>query len=266
MNKQDFTMASLSGETAAPISEQPLMLPFTYFEEDGGIPDNADSELHMLLSRWHFQKNVPKNNIGINDNSLFDASLVIQQMQGMRSSLKDFAKEKYWFAVKREAVGKGLTNFNQPIVTNQDLCDALKNLPQTRENEERVYLILYAWFRNCYKFEKETVDEWATKNNYVIQMGTRGGRRRVKDPIMDRHGFGQIVKDARSDTIKTITRGMARDARWKVVATNKSKQSEKNEVYHERQCISRAGKFFVVVTDEAIVSDTQCYNGSASLS
>lgn len=240
-------------------SEQPLLLPFTYFDEDGGIPENVESETHMLLSRWHFQKNVPKNSIGINDNALFDAALVIQQMQGMRSSLKDFAKERYWCLVKSEAVDRGLTNFNQQIVTNQDLCNALKNLVQSRENEEKVYLVLYAWFRNCYKFEKETVDDWAAKNNYVIQLGTRCGRRRIKDPFMDRHGFGQIVKDARSDTIKTITRGMARDAKWKVVATNKSKQSEKNEVYHERQCITRAGKFYVVTMEEMAVSEWKCW-------
>ena len=246
-------MTCVNGDGAPP-HEGPLILPFSYFDEDGGIPDNVESDTHLLLSRWHFQKNVPKNNIGINDNSFFDAAAVIQQMQTMKSSLKDFAKEKYWCMVKKEAVDKGLTNFNQPIVTNQDLCDALKNLTQNRENEEKVYLILYAWFRNSYKFEKEAVDDWATKNNYIIQTGTRCGRRRVKDPIMDRHGFGQIVKDARSDTIKTITRGMARDANWKVVATNKSKQSEKNEIYHERQCISRAAKFYVVTKVDAVVS------------
>ena len=98
------------------------------------------------------------------------------------------------------------------------------------------------------------VDDWAAKNKYIIQQGARCGRRRVKDPIMDRHGFGQIVKDARSDTIKTITRGMGRDAKWKVVATNKSKQSEKNEVYHERNCISNKGKFYVVTIEDIVVS------------
>ena len=66
----------------------------------------------------------------------------------------------------------------------------------------------------------------------------------MKNPIMDRHGFGQIVKDAQSDTNKKIIRGMAKDAWWKVVATNKWNQSK---VYRERQFISRAAKFFVVV-------------------
>ena len=43
---------------------------------------------------------------------------------------------------------------------NQDLSDALKNLPRNEENEDKVYMVLYAWFRNTYRFEADTVDEW----------------------------------------------------------------------------------------------------------
>jgi len=228
---------------------QTFVFPATYFHDDGGIPENVETEIHHIKARWHFQRNFAKNCIGDNDYSTFDADLVIEQMRSMKSSLKEYAKERYWTTVKREANHKGMSLGNQHIVTNQDLCDALKRLTRDDRSEQMVYLVLYGWFRNSYNFETETVDEWAKKNNYVIQIGSRGGRRRVKDPIMDRHGFGQIVKDARSDTIKTITRGMAREAMWKVVATNKSKQSEKNEVYHEKKCITRKTKFYVVIIE-----------------
>jgi hypothetical protein len=238
-------------------STKQFVFPATYFNEDGGIPENLDTEIHNLKARWHFQLNVAKNSIGENDYSTFDADLVVAQMRAMKASLKEYAKERYWVTVKREANHKGMNHCNQRIVTNQDLCEALKRLKRDDRSEQMVYLVLYGWFRNCYKFEKETVDEWAKKNHYVIQMGTRCGRRRVKDPIMDRHGFGQIVKDSRSDTIKTIARGMARDAMWKVVATNKSKQSEKNEVYHEKRCVMRNTKFYVVVTESETVCTLQ---------
>lgn len=237
------------------VSTETFVFPATYFNEDGGIPENLDTEIHHLKARWHFQRNVMKNGIGHNDYSTFDADLVIGQMRAMKSSLKEFAKQRYWVTAKKEANHKGMSNCNQRIVTNQDLCGSLKNLPRNERNEQMVYLVLYGWFRNSYNFEKETVDEWARVNNYVIQLGSRCGRRRVKDPVMDRHGFGQIVKDARSDTIKTITRGMARDAMWKVVATNKSKQSEKNEVYCEKRCVTRNTKFYVVITENELVRE-----------
>lgn len=121
---------------------------------------------------------------------------------------------------------------------NQDLSDALKNLPRNEENEDKVYMVLYAWFRNTYRFEADTVDEWGKMHNYSI---------------LDRHGFGRIVKDARSDTIKTITRAMMRNAKWKVVATNKSKQSEENEVYYERNGLTREGKYYVVIAEDTQV-------------
>ena len=82
-------MTCVNGD-GAPQHEGLLILPFSYFDEDGGIPDNVESDTHLLLPLWHFQKNVPKNNIGINDNSFFNAAAVIQQMQTMKSSLKDF--------------------------------------------------------------------------------------------------------------------------------------------------------------------------------
>ena len=232
---------------------QPFVFPATYFHDDGSIPENDEKELHLLKARWHFQKNVAKNCIGDNDYSNFDANHVIEQMREMKSSLKDYAKECVWNKVKREANHKGMSHGNQRIVRDKDLIDALKRLTRNDRSEQMVFLVLYGWFRNSYNFETETVDDWAKVNNYVIQMGSRGGRRRVKDPVLDRHGFGQIVKDARSDTIKTITRAMARDAMWKVVATNKSKQSEKNEVYHEKRCVVANTNFFVVVTNNDVV-------------
>jgi hypothetical protein len=231
-------------------SDEPFKFPANYFKDDGSIPENEESEIHNLKAKWHFQRNVAKTSMGENDYASFDAKLVIEQMKVMKSSLKEFTKEKYWQTVKKEAEKHGMTHCNQPITTNQDLCDALKNLTRDEVNEEKVYMVLYAWFRNSYRFEAETVDEWARKYNYVILKTSRLGRQRVKDPILDRHGFGQIVKDARSDTIKTITRGMIRDAKWKVVATNKSKQSEKNEVYYERNSISMKGKYYVVVSED----------------
>lgn len=82
----------------------------------------------------------------------------------------------------------------------------------------------------------------------------RAGNKRSKDPLLDRHGFGQIVKDARSDTIKTITRLMQREAGRKVVATNKSSQSEKNELYEEWKCLTKPGRFYVVTPMEKQVS------------
>jgi hypothetical protein len=235
------------------VCERTIEFPSTYFNEDGSVPENV--EVHLLMARWHLQRNVPKNSMGENDYGAFNAESVIAQMMSMRSSLKDFAKQRYWCLVKQKAVALGLTNLNQSIVTNQDLCEALKNVPRNRDNEEKMYLVLYSWFRNLYCFEMETVDAWAAKNNYIINQAARLGRQRTKDPIMDRHGFGQIVKNARSDTIKTIARGMGRDAKWKVVATNKQAQSEKNEVYHERTCISQKGKFYVVITEETVVSE-----------
>lgn len=232
---------------------QPFVFPATYFHDDGSIPENDETELHLLKARWHFQKNVAKNCIGDNDYSNFDATLVIEQMKEMKSSLKEYAKTCVWAKVKREANLKGMSHCNQRIICDKDLARALRSLTRNDRSEQMVFLVLYGWFRNSYNFETQTVDNWAQMNNYVIQIGSRGGRRRIKDPVLDRHGFGQIVKDARSDTIKTITRGMARDAMWKVVATNKSKQSEKNEVYHERRCAEGNTKFFVVVTENDVV-------------
>ena len=70
-----------------------------------------------------------KNGIGHKDYSTFDADLVLGQMRAMKSSLKEFAKQRYWVTAKKEANHKGMSNCNQRIVTNQDLCDSLKNLP-----------------------------------------------------------------------------------------------------------------------------------------
>jgi hypothetical protein len=244
--------------TARPIKKT-IALPANYFKDDGSIPENVEEEMHNLRALWHFQRNVPTTTMGENDYAEFDAGLVIQQRKTMKHSLKEFTKDRYWELVKKKAAELGMTNCNHEIVLNQDLCDALKNLTRDERNEEKVYLVLYAWFRNKYQFEADTVDEWAKENNYTIQIGSRLGRQRMKDPILDRHGFGQIVKDARSDTIKTITRSMMRDTKWKVVATNKSKQSEKNEVYYERNCISITGRYYVVVAEDAPVSTLCLY-------
>jgi hypothetical protein len=227
-------------------SERKHVFPFNYFDLEGGIPKDNPEEQHLLKGLWDFQIGAPKNSLGGNNFLDFKPDLVIEQMQRMKCSLRDFTKERYWSMAKSEAICLGLTNMNQKIVTNHDLCECLSNLKRTPEHEEAVFNALYAWFRNQYFFEKETVDLWAAKMNYGILQGKRTGSQRVKDPVMDRHGFGQIVKDARSDTIKTITRTMEREAGWKVVATNKQSQSEKNQLYEERRATGKTGKYFVV--------------------
>jgi hypothetical protein len=245
MDKENLPTAG-NGPLANTDDDRKHVFPCNYFYLDGGIPADKLEEVQELKSRWHFQIGTPKNDVGENDYAHFEAQLVIGQMERMKTSLKEFAKERYWMRAKTEARCVGMENLSQKIVTNQDLCDCLNNLQRSQANEQNVYLTLYGWFRNHYWFEQETVDLWAAKMNYRILLGKRTGNKRAKDPLLGRHGFGQIVKDARSDTIKTITRSMQRESGWKVVATNKSSQSDKNELYEEQKCMTKTGKFYIV--------------------
>jgi hypothetical protein len=203
--------------------------PYDYFIlETGCVP----KDMECLKARWRYRKKRQDENTTLMDTEIFNALTLTNEMDGLRESLRCFAKDRYLEHIRHllKVHGFKREDDGQTCVTMKDMLSMIKDNPNLNTNKSDILFEIFHHKNNGWT--SSTVDDWASSENIKITLPTTiVTKKRQPNITFFRGGFGPIVNTARMQSLKLIMRNMWKGQGWKIAVARSEAAADNGDKY-----------------------------------
>ena len=215
-----------------------LEYPRDFFHPVSGASPKDEAAAALL---WPYQKERPAK--GVAETETADGAHMMEEIEEIRSSLRNYIMEAYMEGVREAAKKNKLTTpeTNVTPVTPKDMNKILNSLPCTPENGKLVYLVFHEFHRDR-NWLSHAVDLWFIDQKMKLLPAVvhhEEGKKPTKAYRSDRGGFGVVARQAKSQALGRMMQPMLKKAGWCIATTKHT--STKTALHYKELQISMDG-------------------------